>query len=172
MATIPMVFSGVLGAFPAEHTLKGVGVLSKKLSFADALTAKGSAIAQGDIFRILKLPEHCLILGWRAFVEEVPASGALDGTIDIGYSGAADVIIDGHTIFNSGQMALGTNGVLFPTGGLTFDTVTDKGIDVKLTTLSGTLASGIVRVDVVIADMGGRSSDSFAVRGAGSDPKS
>lgn len=171
MATIPMVPSGILAAFPGRDYVKGVSVISTKLNFADAVTAKGSAIAASDLFRIVKVPQHGILIGGSVFVEEVPASGSLDATLDIGYSGAADRIVDGVSVFASGIAAVGTNGNLIFTGGLRLDGLTDQSIDVKIATLSGTLASGVVRVDLIVADMG-QHPGRFAKRGAGMDPKS
>lgn len=170
MATIPMVPSGILTGYPGRDYIKSVGVISTKLNFADALTAKGSAIAASDLFRIVKLPQHSILIGGSVFVEEVPSSGSLDCTIDIGWSGSADVIVDGVSLFTSGIAAVGTNGNLVLTGGVRLGAVTDQSVDVKIATLSGTLSSGIIRVDLIVADMGPHNGR-FAKRGAGMDPK-
>ncbi len=142
--------------FPARDYVGPVGVITRKFSVAEALAQKGSAIAASDVFNLIPLPHGSIFLGGSAFVETVSTSGSLDATLDIGWSGAADFIVDGVSVFSSGFCAIGTNGHIGPfiTGGVRFDSGSADYIDVKIATLSGTLSDGVVRVSVVLADVG------------------
>lgn len=150
MATIDLANGGTTG-FPARVGMQGVGTISVDINIADALTAKGSALAAADVIQAIQLPAGVEVLAAGAEVTTVFAGGLSAVTVDIDVAGG-DNIVDGGDCTATGYLAVGTNGSRKPAISLTAaDTV-----DVTIATLAGgALATGVLRVYVTVADISG-----------------
>lgn len=59
------------------------------LDFADAATAKGSALAAADIIECIRVPAGCVVESAGAYVVTAVSGGSADETITIGDGGSA-----------------------------------------------------------------------------------
>jgi len=121
------------------------------LDFAEATTAKGSALAAGDIFQVIDVPANTMIHG--AAAEVVTAVNSTVCTLDIDIA-EGDSFIDGGDATSTGFLAVGTNG-LAPFGANTVNPASAiDTIDVKIATAGDTaIATGQVRVIAFFTDM-------------------
>lgn len=119
------------------------------LDWAEAVTAKGSALAATDVFEVINVPANTLVHG--AVAEVVTAGNATAATVDIDVA-AGDSFVDGADVTTTGYAAFGTNG-LAPFGANTVVNATADTVDVKLATLTGTLSTGKLRVIVFMTDI-------------------
>ena len=121
------------------------------LDFAEATTAKGSALAAADVFQVIDVPANTMVHG--AVAEVITAVNSTVCTLDIDID-EGDDFIDGGDATSTGFLAIGTNG-LAPFGA---NTVTPASaintIDVKIATAGDTaIATGQVRVIAFMTDM-------------------
>lgn len=121
------------------------------LDFAEATTAKGSALAAGDVFQVIDVPANTMIHG--AAAEVVTAVNSSVCTLDIDIA-EGDDFIDGGDATATGFLAIGTNG-LAPFGANTVNPASAiDTIDVKIATAGDTaIATGQVRVIAFFTDM-------------------
>jgi hypothetical protein len=121
------------------------------LDFAEATTAKGSALAAGDVFQVIDVPANTMIHG--AAAEVVTAVNSTVCTLDIDIA-EGDSFIDGGDATSTGFLAVGTNG-LAPFGANTVNPASAiDTIDVKIATAGDTaIATGQVRVIAFFTDM-------------------
>lgn len=119
--------------------------IEAELDFADALTAKGSALAAADIVQLIDLPKGAVAFG--AGVEVITAADSTTLTLDVGTAVDADAFVDGF----DGKSAAGTVSQ-FPAAYQPLAAVAADTLDVTFATLTGTLTSGKVRVWVVLVD--------------------
>jgi len=121
------------------------------LDFAEATTAKGSALAAGDVFQVIDVPANTMIHG--AAAEVVTAVNSSVCTLDIDIA-EGDDFIDGGDATSTGFLAIGTNG-LAPFGANTVNPASAiDTIDVKIATAGDTaIATGQVRVIAFFTDM-------------------
>lgn len=118
-------------------------VIDQVVDFAEAVTSKGSALAQGDIIQALDLPAGVQLLAVGAEVIEAHAGTSTDLTLDIGITGGnTDFVADG---FDYDAAAVGdvTSPIVaeLPVYNGSVDT-----IDILLATMTGTTTGGKVRV--------------------------
>jgi hypothetical protein len=121
------------------------------LDFAEATTAKGSALAAGDVFQVIDVPANTMIHG--AAAEVVTAVNSTVCTLDIDIA-EGDSFIDGGDATSTGFLAVGTNG-LAPFGANTVNPASAiDTIDVKIATAGDTaVATGQVRVIAFFTDL-------------------
>ena len=121
------------------------------LDFAEATTAKGSALAAGDVFQVIDVPANTMIHG--AAAEVITAVNSTVCTLDIDIA-EGDSFIDGGDATSTGFLAVGSNG-LAPFGANTVNPASAiDTIDVKIVTAGDTaIATGQVRVIAFFTDL-------------------
>ena len=157
MATVDMTVGGVAnGAATSTNHKARLGAqmpyaVEFTLDFAEATTAKGSALAAGDIFQVIDVPANTMIHG--AVAEVVTAVNSTVCTLDIDIA-EGDSFIDGGDATSTGFLAVGTNG-LAPFGANTVNPASAiDTIDVKIATAGDTaIATGQVRVIAFFTDL-------------------
>ena len=157
MATVDMTVGGVGNAAATSINHKArMGAqmpytVEFTLDFAEATTAKGSALAAGDIFQVIDVPANTMLHG--AAAEVLVAANSSVCTLDIDIA-AGDDCIDGGDATSTGFLAIGSNG-LAPFGANTVNPASAADtIDVKLATAGDTaVATGKVRVIAFMTDM-------------------
>lgn len=125
------------------------------IDYAEALTAKGSALASSDTIEALVLPVGTVVLACG--VEQIVAGNSTTLTLDVGFTGGdVDEFVDG---FDAQAEAVGVYSPALDTASPQFYVIGATGdtIDVLFATLTGTLSAGKVRVWAVIADVSGGS---------------
>ena len=137
----------------------GVQLLSNVISFADALAAKGSALAADDIIEAIRYPAGSLILA--AGLQVVTVDDATTLTVHVGITG---VDVDGFVAdFDHAAAAAGDWATsLFDTSEIHVIRTTADTIDLELQTLTGTLTTGSCRVWALIADLTGEKQPGLA----------
>ena len=157
MATVDMTVGGVGNAAATSINHKArMGAqmpytVEFTLDFAEATTAKGSALAAGDVFQVIDVPANTMLHG--AAAEVLVAANSSVCTLDIDIA-AGDDFIDGGDAPSTGFLAIGSNG-LAPFGANTVNPASAADtIDVKLATAGDTaVATGKVRVIAFMTDM-------------------
>ena len=157
MATVDMTVGGVGNAAATSINHKArMGAqmpytVEFTLDFAEATTAKGSALAAGDVFQVIDVPANTMLHG--AAAEVLVAANSSVCTLDIDIA-AGDDFIDGGDATSTGFLAIGSNG-LAPFGANTVNPASAADtIDVKLATAGDTaVATGKVRVIAFMTDM-------------------
>jgi hypothetical protein len=126
--------------------------VERVIDFAEVTTAKGSAIANGDIVNVFNVPANTLLHGAIAKVETA-ANTSTAATIDIDVA-EGDDFVDGGDVLTAGWLAAGTNG-LAPFGANTVNPIaTSDTLDMKIIMPgSVALATGQVRVIAFMTDM-------------------
>jgi hypothetical protein len=119
------------------------------VDFAEAVTTKGSALAQGDVIQALSIPANSLILSGGLQVVTEHTGTSTDLTLDVGFTGGdVDAFVDGFDYDAAAVGAHATSVVAnFPQHLNVADTV-----DILLTTMTGTTTGGKVRVWAWIAE--------------------
>jgi len=126
-------------------------IIGKVIDFADAVTAKGSALAQADVIQALDLPAYTVLLGGGVQVVTAMTGTSTDVTLDIGVTGGdVDNILDGFDFDGASVGAIGaTIGVNEPVIiGSTADT-----LDILIATQTNTLTGGSIWVWAMLADV-------------------
>ena len=135
-------------------------VIDHIVDFAAAVTAKGGALAQGDIVEALSIPAQCQILSCGAEVIEAHAGTSTDLTLDIGITGGnTDFVADGFD-YDAASVGAVTSPVVaeLPIYNATADT-----IDILLATMTGTTTGGKIRVWACIVPVDGRQQEADEV---------
>ena len=119
------------------------------VDFAEAVTTKGTALAQGDVIQALSIPAQSLILSGGLQVLTARVGTTTDLTLDVGFTGGdVDAFVDGYDFDAAAVGAHATTVVAnFPQHLVAADTV-----DILLTTMTGTLTGGKVRLWAWIAE--------------------
>lgn len=130
-----------------------VYVVENIIDFADALTAKGSALAAADTIEALTVPAGTFV--YMAGLQTVAVDDATTLTLDLGFTGGdVDLWVDGYdqaaAAANAYSAWTATTPIAAQFIGGTADT-----IDLLLATLTGTLTVGKVRVWAVMCDVSG-----------------
>lgn len=128
-------------------TVRWPYVVEYELNYADALTAKGSALAAADIIEVINIPANTVVLGAGARVKVAADSTTL--TVHVG----TGVDNDEWVASLDGKATAGTSGAdLNPdTNWKTYDAADT--IDVTLATLTGTLTTGKLLVYALMMDV-------------------
>lgn len=130
------------------------------IDFAEAATAKGSALAAADVIEALAIPAGTVVVGAGAVI--VAAGNSTTLTLTVGTGTDADewvATLDGKAVAGTFGADLNSDTTFktFPTA----DT-----IDVTLATLTGTLTAGKVRVYALLMDVSGKKAPGLAVLGS------
>lgn len=133
-------------------------IASVEIDFADALTAKGSALAAADVIEAINIPAGSVVLA--AGIQTLVADDATTLTLDLGTAGDADGWVDGYDQAAAAALDYATSIIPNTTATEQFHADADT-IDVTLATLTGTLTEGKIRVWAYIADI------SYAVKQPG-----
>jgi hypothetical protein len=132
-------------------------VVEKYIDFADAATAKGSALASADVIECLRVPAGTLVLQAGFEVTVVAAGESSDTTVDLGVTGvAADRWVDGFDLDAAAAGAYGTlvgDGAAGAGAGPTLFFATADTIDLLLATATTAPTGGVVRVWAVMVDV-------------------
>jgi len=157
MATVTTL-AGAGGAFSTAG--RTPFVIDNIVDMAAAVTAKGSALAQGDIIEALSLPAKCQILSCGCEVITAHAGTSTDLTLDIGITGGnTDFVADGFD-YDAASAGAVTSPVVaeLPLYNATADT-----IDILLATMTGTTTGGKIRVWACIVPVDGRQQEAAEV---------
>lgn len=141
-----------LGGVPSHASaVRDLVVIQRELNIADAVTAKGSALAQGDTISVINIPGDFLVLGGHAKKTAAMTGTSTDLTFDIGFTGGdVDNIVDGWDFDAAALNSYATpRGVLIDSGVVT----TARTVDILLTTMTGTLTGGKVLMTVYGIDL-------------------
>lgn len=123
----------------------------REIDFADAVTTKGSALAQGDVIECIDVPAGTLVQAVVVEVIEAHAGTSTDLTLDIGITGGdVDQWVDGFDFDGAsvGDYAPFAAGGTAPTLVTSADT-----IDILLTTMTGTTTGGKLRMTALMWDV-------------------
>lgn len=151
MATITMTTAGVAGCHPSRNAnVKVPYLVEVEIDLADAVTEKGSALAQADVIQAISVPANTMILAGGAACKSVMTGTSTDLTLDIGITGGdVDNLVDGWDFdaATAGSYAtvVGVNEPVFIT---TADT-----IDILFVTQTGTVTGGVIRVFALLLDV-------------------
>jgi len=148
MADVDVTRGGTTG-HPSRRGVRNVYLVERTFDVADWVTAKGSALASGDVIQAMDIPAETYVLA--AGVEVLTALNGTTPTGDLGYGGAVDVFADGGDLATTGYLALGTNGKA--SASAKFFTAADT-LDLKLA-FSGNVTSGVVRIFAIMCDVAG-----------------
>ena len=165
MATVTTL-DNVIGANVAPRYMDNSNLtytIWKEIDLGDAVTAKGSALAQADVIEALRVPKDTLILAVWAEKTEAMTGTSTDLTFDIGITGGdVDNYVDGWDFDAAAVGSYATPvGVQEPVFLADSDT-----IDILFATQTGTVTDGKLVVGAVLVDLTRKS------RGAIAQPRS
>jgi hypothetical protein len=122
----------------------------KEVDLAEAVTAKGSALAAADVLEVLRIPAGTMLLAAWAQKTAAMTGTSTDLTFDIGFTGGdVDNVVDGWDFDGAAVGSYGTPvGVLEPVILSTSDT-----LDILFATQTGTVTGGKVVVGAVLVDL-------------------
>lgn len=125
-------------------------LIGKEINLASAVTAKGSALAQGDVIEALDIPANTMILAGGAKKTLAMTGTSADLTFDIGITGGdVDNIVDGWDFDAAAVNSYATPlGIQEPVVVTTADT-----LDILFTTQTGTVLTGKLWVYAVVVDL-------------------
>lgn len=165
MATIDLATRPGDGVnFPAQSTsVRTPYLVSKTIDLAEAVTAKGSALAQSDVIQALDIPAGTMILAGGAQKLTAMTGTSTDLTFDIGITGGdVDNIVDGWDFDGAAALSFATPlGVQEPVVVTTADT-----LDILFTTQTGTVLTGTLRVFALLVDIGAPTNPGIAALGS------
>jgi hypothetical protein len=147
-----------LAAGNTKHATRGNGqvpyVVETIVDFADAATAKGSALAAADVITVLDIPAESVVLAAGAEVLTVRTGTTTDLTLDIGVTGVdADAFVDGFDFDAAAVGAYTSQPAAYQpiVVGNTADT-----LDILIATQTGTFTGGSLRVFALVLDVSDR----------------
>lgn len=165
MATISLAAAVGVNKAPVQTSnLKVVYKTWREIDLAAAATAKGSALAVGDVIESLRVPANHVVLAAFAKKTAAMTGTSTDLTFDIGITGGdVDVYVDGWDFD-----AAAVNSYATPQGVQTPPTIvsTSDTIDVLIATQTGTVTGGKFEVHAVLVDL------THETRGVIAQPKS
>lgn len=152
MATISLAPALTANTSPQGHAnVKRPYMVWKEVDLAAAVTAKGSALAQGDVIEVVRIPAGSILLGGFAKKTAAMTGTSTDLTFDVGVTGGdVDVLVDGWDFDAAAVNAVNNSGVQTQTYFGTSDT-----IDILFATQTGTVTGGKVVVGVILQDIEG-----------------
>lgn len=116
------------------------------VDFATALTIKGSALASADVIQAIPIPPNAVVLA--AGVQIIVAANSTTTTVGIGNTVSTSIYVTGFDVQG------GTVGACAPSNSAAYPTVYGAAgtVDVILSTLTGTLSTGQIRVWALYGD--------------------
>lgn len=140
-------------------------VLEAQVDFAEAATAKGSALAASDVIAALSIPAETMVLGVWLRKDTATTGTATDVTIDLGVTGGdVDQWVDGFDLDGASAGAYAAS----PTTAAHRQFATADTIDILIATMTGTLLTGKVTVGALCIDMADRKKLSAGTAQSGS----
>lgn len=135
------------GSTPGTRQWRATPVLySNVIDFAEALTAKGSALASSDTIEAIRFPAGSVIE--YAGIQTIAVDDATTLTLDLGITGGdVDAYVDGY---DQAAAAAGDYATMIKDISDTQVNTTADSIDVLFATLTGTLTVGKIRVFALI----------------------
>lgn len=166
MATITTLANELSSGLPVSQdaNVKKAYQYWVEIDLADAVTAKGSALAAADVIEAIRIPPNTLVeFVWAKKVTAMTGTSA-DLTFDIGFTGGdVDNYVDGWDFDGAAVNSYSTPlGVQEPVIVTTSDT-----IDILIATQTGTVTGGKLIVGAQLVDI-----DYTAPRGGIAQPKS
>lgn len=163
MATITSLTQSASATTTSTRYWKSTPVLhSVVIDFAEALVAKGSALAAADVIEAIRVPAGSYIL--QAGLQTIAVDDATTLTLDVG-SADPDLWVDGYdqaAAVAGAYAALVGDGAAGAGAGPALLVTASDTIDVTLATLTGTLTVGKVRVWAIISDVSGHKAGALA----------
>lgn len=137
---------------PTQRGARLPYAVMNEVDLAAVTTAKGSAIANGEIVNVINVPKNTLLHGATAEIV-VAANTSTGATFDMDVA-EGDDFVDGGDLLTAGHVAPGSNG-LYPFGANTVGpAATADTVDVKLVMPgSVALATGNIRVWAWMTDV-------------------
>jgi hypothetical protein len=142
---------------PTVMMNRPVYVVENYINWADAATAKGSALASADVIEALTVPAGTLVLQAGFEVTSVATGESSDVTLDLGVTGVdADLWVDGFDLDAAAAGAFGTlvgdAGSGAGAGPVLMFASADT-IDVLIATATTAPTGGAIRVFAVLCDV-------------------
>lgn len=123
------------------------------IDFADANTAKGTNIAQGDTLEAIYLPAGSIVLAAGVYVEEAVGGTVSVSTVDLGITGGdVDAFVDGFNLYAATAGAYSALPAVSATGPVSVGATSDT-LDLLLATQTGNITSGRVVVWAILQDI-------------------
>ena len=164
MATVDMT-SGTAGFVTSDSYSAKPYFVERYVDLADVVTAKGSAIAQGDVIQVLDIPAGSYVLAGGFEVISEMTGTSTDATVDMGVTGGdVDMFVDGFDL--DGASAGDFSAVPAATVGSKVFSSTDDTVDLLVVTQTGTITGGELRVFALMLDVNGRSKPGLATAGS------
>lgn len=152
MATISTLKKGSGGSVATRQDDFVAKKIENVINFADALTAKGSALAALDVIEALVIPKGYVVL--NAGLEVMAVDDATTLTVHLGITGAgglgAEDVDEWVVSFDHAASAAGTYSPQLASAPTWFITTAEDTIDLSFATLTGTLTTGKCRVWAVV----------------------
>lgn len=164
MATISMATAGAAGRHPSRATnVKVPYLVEVEIDLADAVTEKGSALAQADVIEAIPVPANTVILAGGAAKKTAMTGTSADLTFDIGITGGVvDNLVNGWDFDGAAVDSYATPiGVQEPV----FVTAADT-IDILFATQTGTVTGGVLRVFALLLDVSDSKAPGLAALGS------
>lgn len=121
------------------------------LDLAEAVTSKGSALAQGDVIEVIRVPAGSRVAFAGFQVMTVMTGTSTDATLDFGLTGGnVDEFVDGYDLDGATAGAYATVATT-AADGLMFFSAADT-LDLLIATQTGTITGGKLRVFAEIVD--------------------
>lgn len=150
MATIDLATNLGSGLHMANTGTTVPYLTSVDIDLAEAVTTKGSALAQADVIESLDIPATSVILS--AGLEIITAMGgtSTDATIDLGITGGdVDNFVDGFDLDGASAGDYAPT----PTATAAVVVATADTLDILIVTQTGTILTGVIRVWAVVVDV-------------------
>lgn len=147
MATVSTLYKAGTTHPSRNGTTRVPYLVEFDLNYADALTAKGSALAASDVIECIQIPADTVVLGAGACIKVAGDSSTL--TLTVGTAADADEWV--ATL--DGKAAAGTYGADVSASPTWNTYAAADTIDVTFATLTGTLTTGKVRVYALLMDV-------------------
>lgn len=120
--------------------------IEKIIDLADAVTSKGSALAQGDTIQVLAVPAGSQVLFAGFQLMTVMTGTSADATLDFGVTGGdVDCWVDGFDLSAGTALAYAAAATASITPAETFYSAADT-LDLLIATQTGTITGGTIRV--------------------------
>lgn len=133
-------------------------LIEVELDFADALAAKGSALADADVIKLIDIPANTVVLHVGAAVKT--AANATTATIDVGTGADPDEWV------NDLDVVGGTYGADLSASPVHNTYAAADTIDAVLASVTGTLSTGKVRIYALMLDVSDKVSAGIAALGS------
>lgn len=149
MATVSTLYkSGTTHLGAIGSNVKVPYLVEFELDWADALAAKGSALANADVIECIHLPAQTVVLGAGLSIKTTGNATAL--TVDLGVTGVdADEWANDFDIVGTA----GTHSADLSASPVWYTAATADTIDVVLVSLTGTISTGVTRVYALLLDV-------------------